>query len=82
MVGDTACENITIVDDPDLEDFHTFSVVISGSTPSGSRISTINAFATVQIQDNDGTYYWSWVLYIGMLVCMWKVIHNGKCEVR
>ena len=54
MVGDIACNNITIVDDPDLEGLHTFGVRISGSTPSGSQISTMNALATVEIEDNDG----------------------------
>ena len=58
MVGDTACNNITIVDDLDLEGgLHDFGVRISGSTPSGSRISTVGAMAIVQIEDNDGTYY-------------------------
>ena len=58
MVGDTACNSITIVDDLDLEDgLHDFGVRISGSTPSGSQISTVGAVAVVQIEDNDGTYY-------------------------
>jgi len=52
MLGDTACSAVTIVDDLDLEGTHDFGVQISGTTPSGSQI-TSAALTTVEIQDND-----------------------------
>lgn len=55
MVGNTTCDSITILDDDDLEGPHNFSVEISGTNSSGSQIMTDGAFATVEIQDNEGT---------------------------
>jgi len=55
MVGNTTCDSITILDDDDLEGPHSFSVEISGTNSSGSQIMTDGAFATVEIQDNEGT---------------------------
>ena len=54
MIGDTACDNITIVDDGDLEETQLFVIVISGSTPSGGQIMTAGTFTFVLIEDNEG----------------------------
>ena len=56
MIGDTACDNITIVDDGDLEGTQFFGIQISGSTPSGGQIITAGAFTGVSIEDNEGTH--------------------------
>jgi len=52
--GGTACTNVTIVDDLDLEGTHDFGVQVSGTTPMGSQI-MLPSPITVEIQDNDGT---------------------------
>ena len=57
MIGSTACHNITILDDDDLEGPHNFSMRISGTNSSGSQIMTDAASAIVDIQDNDGICY-------------------------
>ena len=62
MIGDTACDNITIVDDRDLEGNQIFSLRISGSTPSGAQIMTAGAFTIVFIEDNEGTHWMTSVL--------------------
>ena len=62
MIGDTACDNITIVDDRDLEGTQFFSFRISGSTPSGGQIMTAGAFTIVFIEDNEGTHCMTSVL--------------------
>ena len=64
MIGDTACDNITIVDDGDLEGTQSFAVQISGSTPSGGQIMTAGAFATVFIEDNEGMLCTTFVNYV------------------
>ena len=56
MIGDTACDNITIVDDNDLEGTQSFGIQISGSTPSGGQIMTTGALTTVSIEDNEGIH--------------------------
>ena len=56
MIGDTACDNITIVDDGDLEGTQSFGIQISGSTPSGGQIITGGALTVVFIEDNEGTH--------------------------
>ena len=55
MIGDTACDNITIVDDNDLEGTQSFSIQLNGSTPSGDQIMATGAFTMVFIEDNEGT---------------------------
>jgi len=47
MIGSTACHNITILDDDDLEGPHNFSIRISGTNSSGSQIMTDAASAIV-----------------------------------
>ena len=64
MIGDTACDSITIVDDGDLEGTQSFGIQISGSTPSGDQIMTAGAFTTVFIEDNEG------------ILCMRSVLRN------
>ena len=64
MIGDTACDNITIVDDNDLEGTQSFAIQISGSTPSGDQIITAGAFTTVSIEDNEGMHF---------ILCQWLV---------
>ena len=56
MIGDTACDNITIVDDSVLEGTQSFSIQISGSTPSGGQIMTAGPSTDVFIVDNEGTH--------------------------
>ena len=56
MIGNTACDIITIVDDGDLEGTQFFGIQISGSTPSGGQIITTGAFTGVSIEDNEGTH--------------------------
>ena len=55
MIGDTACDNITIVDDNDLEGTQSFGIQLDGITPSGDQIMTTGALTTVSIEDNEGT---------------------------
>ena len=62
MIGDIACDNITIVDDSDLEGTQSFTVQINGSSPSGDQIVTAATFTTVFIEDNEGTLCMSSVL--------------------
>ena len=51
--GDTACDNITIIDDNVLEGEHSFEIQIVSTDP---LLSTINPDSTVvTIQDNEGT---------------------------
>ena len=51
--GDTACDNITIIDDDVLEGEHSFEIQIVSTDP---MLSTIDPASTVvTIQDNDGT---------------------------
>ena len=64
MIGDTACDSITIVDDSDLEGTQSFAIQISGSTPSGDQIMTANAFTTVLIEDNEGILCMTFVNYV------------------
>ena len=54
MIGDTACDSITIMEDDDLEGTQSFGIQISGSTPSGDQIMTDGVFTTVFIEDNEG----------------------------
>ena len=54
MIGDTACDNITIVDDNDLEGTQSFGIQLDGTTPSGDQIMTTGALTTVSIEDNEG----------------------------
>ena len=50
--GDTACDNITIIDDNVLEGDHSFEIEIASTNP---MLSTINPASTVvTIQDNEG----------------------------
>ena len=65
MIGDTACDNITIMDDGDLEGTQSFGIQISGSTPSGDQIMTAGAFTTVFIEDNEGILCMTFVNYVG-----------------
>ena len=51
--GDTACDNITIIDDDVLEGEHSFEIQIASIDPVLTNISP--ASATVTIQDNEGT---------------------------
>ena len=51
--GDTACDNITIIDDNVLEGDHSFEIQVASTDPI---LSTINPASTVvTIQDNEGT---------------------------
>ena len=51
--GDTACDNITIIDDNVLEGDHSFEIQIVSTDP---LLSTINPASTVvTIQDNEGS---------------------------
>ena len=50
---DTACADITIVDDDVLEGDHSFTVQLTSTTPTGVTIGT-DSSTTVTIQDNDG----------------------------
>ena len=50
--GDTACDNITIIDDNVLEGDHSFEIQVASTDPI---LSTINPASTVvTIQDNEG----------------------------
>ena len=50
--GDTACDNITIIDDNVLEGDHSFEIQVAITDP---MLSTINPASTVvTIQDNEG----------------------------
>ena len=50
--GDTACDNITIIDDDVLEGEHSFEIQIVSTDP---MLSTFNPASTVvTIQDNEG----------------------------
>ena len=51
--GDTACDNITIIDDDVLEGEHSFEIQIVSTDPMLTNISA--ASATVTIQDNEGS---------------------------
>ena len=51
--GDTACANISIIDDATLEGDHSFTVSLDSTTPSGVNISIPSASTTVNIEDND-----------------------------
>ena len=51
--GDTACADITILDDDALEGDHSFTVQLTSTTPTGVTIGT-DSSTTVTIQDNDG----------------------------
>ena len=51
--GDTACDNITIIDDDVLEGEHSFEIQIASTDPMLTNISP--ASATVTIQDNEGS---------------------------
>ena len=64
MIGDVACDNITIVDDSDLEGTQSFGIQISGSTPSGGQILTANTFTSVLIEDNEGKHCMTFVNYV------------------
>ena len=85
MIGDTACDNITIVDDGDLEGTQSFAIRISGSTPSGDQIMTDGAFTTVFIEDNEGTHCMRSVLSktyesVMALLCMKSVCTSNKTK--
>ena len=56
MIGDTACDNIKIVNDSVLEGTQSFSIQISGSTPSGGQIMSAGPSTDVFIVDNEGTH--------------------------
>ena len=64
MIGDTACDSITIMDDDDLEGTQSFGIQISGSTPSGDQIMTDGAFTTVFIEDNEGILCMTFVNFV------------------
>lgn len=68
MIGSTACHNITILDDDDLEGPHNISIQISGTNSSGSQIMTDAASAIVDIQDDDGI----------CCIIFYEVWHKGK----
>ena len=51
--GDTACADITVLDDDALEGDHSFTVQLASTTPTGVTIGT-DSSTTVTIQDNDG----------------------------
>ena len=51
--GDTACDNITIVDDDVLEGEHSFEIQISSTNPQLSNINPASTMMT--IQDNEGS---------------------------
>ena len=51
--GDTACDNITIVDDDVLEGEHSFEIQISSTNPQLSNINPASIMMT--IQDNEGS---------------------------
>ena len=55
MIGDIACASISIIDDSVIEGDHSFTVSLSGVSPSGiATLSTELSNATVNIEDNDG----------------------------
>ena len=51
--GDTACADITVLDDDALEGDHSFTVQLASTTPTGVTIGT-DSSTTVTVQDNDG----------------------------
>ena len=51
--GDTACADISILDDDAFEGDHSFTVNLTSTTPTGVTIGT-DSSTTVTIQDNDG----------------------------
>jgi len=50
--SDTACDNVTIIDDDVLEGEHSFEILITGTDPQLVNINPASAFVT--IEDNEG----------------------------
>ena len=50
--GDTACDNVTIIDDNVLEGEHSFEILITVTDPQLININPASAFVT--IEDNEG----------------------------
>ena len=50
--GDTACDNVTIIDDDVLEGEHSFEILITATDPQLVNINPASAFVT--IADNEG----------------------------
>ena len=52
--GDTACVNITIINDDNFEGVHTFQVTIMGVAQSGLTVDVTTDRASVNIMDDEG----------------------------
>ena len=50
--GDSACADIIILDDSDVESTHSFGVILISATPDNVIVSAPQ-FASVSIEDND-----------------------------
>ena len=50
--GDTACDNVTIIDDDVLEGEHSFEILITATDPQLVNIDPASAIVT--IEDNEG----------------------------
>ena len=50
--GDTACDNVTIIDDDVLEGEHSFEILITATDPQLVNIDPDSAIVT--IEDNEG----------------------------
>ena len=53
--GDSACVDITILDDMAYESDHSFGIILGSATPDAVIIG--NQFAFVNILDNDGEWF-------------------------
>ena len=56
MDGETECATITIVDDNNYENNHSFTATIASTTPA-LAINITNTISTVTIIDNDGKLF-------------------------